>query len=303
MTTSPLCPSAAARPVLSPQTIAVRRGDHELQFGLADDVAVTVPLPVDVSAGQMLEVLQALDGTAAPADALRACALDGAAGAAAGDVIAELSAAGILTPAVPDEPGGAAADSSFGVHILGSGDLALRVHGPLQQQGFVVSRSPRPTLDLDMFQPPWRRNRAADVVVLADDLVPDPLVVTALHRSRTPHVYMACRDGRVVVGPTVLPGRSTCLRCADLYRADRNPRWPVISAQLLWTSGFAPLPSRVAGVALLVSELGVLRAAGAAPDAAALPLTVAHSVELSVAQGMWRRRHWPPHPRCGCGAR
>lgn len=139
-------------------------------------------------------------------------------------------------------------------------------------------------------------------MVLADDLVPDPVVLAALHRHRTPHIYIACRDNRVVVGPTVLPGQTMCLRCADLYRADRNPQWPLVSAQLLWTSGWAPVPSRVAGVALTVSELAALRARADGPSAPA-PLTLEHSVELSVAQGVWRRRRWDAHPQCGCGAR
>jgi len=211
--------------------------------------------------------------------------------------------------------------------------MARRIEAPLRQSGFAYGWSERKGLDLSLERPPWRgrvsapplpgpescvaaggadaepratvghsggfssRHAPADIVVLADDIVPDPVVTTALHRCRTPHLYLACRDGRVVVGPTVVPGRSSCLRCADLYRTDRNPEWPRVSAQLLFTSGWAPVPSRVAAAALVLSEVEKLREHG--PEAM---VTYGHTVEISVAEGIWRKRHWEPHPGCGCGA-
>ena len=48
--------------------------------------------------------------------------------------------------------------------------------------------------------------------------------------SRTCSPGCARRTG--VVGPLVLPGRSSCQRCHDLHRADRDPAWPSIAAQL-----------------------------------------------------------------------
>src|ERR1700733_14635490 len=35
-----------------------------------------------------------------------------------------------------------------------------------------------------------------------------------------------------VVGPLVIPGRTACLRCLDLTRAERDPAWPLILAKL-----------------------------------------------------------------------
>lgn len=294
-------PGACLVPSRHGHTTAVASAAGELQFGIADDVAMTVPLPDGVAATEMLAVLQRLDGDTAVSRALADSTVEPDSHAAAAQLVEALLAAGILDPAVADPAGsapGAVPTVPFSVHIVGQGDLAQRLASPLAQQGIRLRSSPRPTLDFDLHRPPWAGSHPSDLVVLADELVPDPVVLAALHRTGTPHVYLACRDGRMVVGPTVHPGRTACLRCADHYRADRNPRWPQISAQLLWTSGWAPVPTRVAGIALLVSEVLALRR-GDGPEQL---LTSGHSVELSVSEGMWRRRRWEPHTRCDCGA-
>lgn len=287
--------SACLLPSQRGHTTAVASATGELQFGIADDVALTVPLPEGIAAEEMLTVLRRLDDDTSLPQALAASA-DTATSAAASELVGALQGAGILTPS---GPGGAERQTRpFTVHVVGEGDLARRLAVPLSQHGIRLDASPRPTLDFDVHRPPWTRPTPADLVILADELVPDPVVLTALHRSATPHTYLACRDGRMVVGPTVHPGRTSCLRCADHHRADRNPRWPQISAQLLWTSGWAPVPTRVAGIALLASEVLALRR----DDAPEQLVTSGHSVELSVSEGMWRRRRWEPHLRCDCGA-
>ena len=40
------------------------------------------------------------------------------------------------------------------------------------------------------------------------------------------------RDGTGIVGPLVVPGLTSCLRCADLQRCDRDECWPQLAAQL-----------------------------------------------------------------------
>lgn len=292
-----------AHPLLPVGTIAVCRGESEIQFGISDDVAVTVPLPPGVRAGELLAVLRRLDGATPVGEAVAG------AGVASGaeEVVGALLGAGLLERGLPhEEPWGGAhrggagaggAGAALSIHALGRGDLARRIETPLRHAGFRLRGSARAGLGLDLDSPPWRGSSPADLVVLCDDLVPDPLVLAALHRHGTPHLYAACRDGRVVVGPTVIPGTSSCLRCADLYRAERNPAWPSVSAQLLFTSGWAPLPSRVAAVALLLSELLAFRRGGPATM-----LTLGHTVEISVEEGLWRRRRWGIHERCDCGA-
>src|SRR5215217_3579448 len=72
-----------------------------------------------------------------------------------------------------------------------------------------------------------------DLVVLASLDPVDTMLRTALAGGRVPHLVAGVRETTAVVGPLVLPGRTGCLRCADLHRADRDPAWPVVAAQLI----------------------------------------------------------------------
>ncbi|MDQ3827153.1 MAG: ThiF family adenylyltransferase, partial [Actinomycetota bacterium] len=62
--------------------------------------------------------------------------------------------------------------------------------------------------------------RRPDLLVLTDVVVPQPTVVSELLSNRIPHLVGYAQEGIAVVGPLVWPGRTGCLRCADLHRAD-----------------------------------------------------------------------------------
>ena len=51
-------------------------------------------------------------------------------------------------------------------------------------------------------------------------------------REQIPHLAVSAGEAIGMVGPLVLPGSTACLRCLDLARADRDPAWPLILAQL-----------------------------------------------------------------------
>jgi molybdopterin/thiamine biosynthesis adenylyltransferase len=75
----------------------------------------------------------------------------------------------------------------------------------------------------------------ADLVVLTHAWgASDPLVAD-IRRSGVPHLVAAVRGQTGVVGPLVIPGVTSCLRCADLHRRDADPRWPALAAQLTAT--------------------------------------------------------------------
>src|SRR5262249_34982721 len=76
-----------------------------------------------------------------------------------------------------------------------------------------------------------RDGREPDLVVLTDVVVPDPEVVAELQTTGTPHLIAYALEGRAVVGPLVWPGRSSCLHCAELHRADADLAWPKLAAQ------------------------------------------------------------------------
>jgi len=107
----------------------------------------------------------------------------------------------------------------------------------------------------------------------------------------------------------VEPGRSACLRCVDLSKAARDPAWPVILAQ---AGGSADGGARGAGPAVAPQACGTVLAAATAALAAAqalafidraVPLvTAGGTLEVVLPDWQWRRRSWPPHAACTCGA-
>lgn len=149
---------------------------------------------------------------------------------------------------------------------------------------------------------PLPRHTAATFVVQVGPL-PEPAALHALAHRGVAHLAVTVRDGTVLVGPLVPPAGSPCLNCVDLHRADRDPVWPMLAAQL----SAAPAESRratseacatataLAATAYTVGEvLGYL--------AGEKPRTLGATVEIS-GPGELRRRSWSPHPRCGCGRR
>ncbi len=137
-----------------------------------------------------------------------------------------------------------------------------------------------------------------DLVILCqpwtahDPLHGHPLV------ERGAHLAVAVREGRVVIGPLVVPGRTSCLRCAEVHRTDRDPRWPAVAAQL------------AAGQSRAMHEPTSVLAALAAALAAAqvldfldgnrAPDVIEATLEVRPPDWQMCRRAWPPHVDCGC---
>jgi hypothetical protein len=139
------------------------------------------------------------------------------------------------------------------------------------------------------------RPGTASFAVLAGFSAPAALTALAHASRRLAHLAVTIRDGIVVVGPLVRPGRSTCLNCLDLHRRDRDPAWPTVCAQLN-TAADACEP--VAAATLLVG------AAYAAAEVLSYidggePVTVGATVEIE-RPGRETRRQWAPHASCGC---
>ncbi len=139
---------------------------------------------------------------------------------------------------------------------------------------------------------------AADLVVLAAGPGADPAVTERLLRAGTPHLVARVRETTGVVGPLVLPGRSSCQRCHDLHRADRDPAWPSIAAQLAGGSRHRVVAcdSVLATAVAAHAALQVL----AFLDGDPAPTAVDGTLEIAQRDGRVRRRSWPVHPACGC---
>jgi hypothetical protein len=142
-------------------------------------------------------------------------------------------------------------------------------------------------------------HRLPSVVVIATTRPVDTDLAAALHGAGLPHLVVGVRETTAVVGPLVLPGRTTCLRCTDLHRADRDPAWPLLAAQLTTLRPTAAEPCDVA-LATLAAALGCLQCL-AYLDGEAVTCRDG-TLELALPGWQVRRRSWPPHPRCNCGA-
>jgi hypothetical protein len=152
-------------------------------------------------------------------------------------------------------------------------------------------------------RPPGARSRSRagvrrpDLVIIADSYARE--LPGALTRDGVAHLATSAGEAIGVVGPLVVPGYSACLRCMDLIRAERDPAWPLILAQL---SGRAAEPA--ACDAVLAAAVGAQAAAQALAfidRGAWAAAAVGGTLELVLPGWQWRRRSWPRHRRCGCG--
>jgi hypothetical protein len=141
--------------------------------------------------------------------------------------------------------------------------------------------------------------RLPDLVVLASTRPVDTDLRTALQQARLPNLVVGVRETAAIVGPLVLPGRTTCLRCTDLHRADSDPAWPLLAAQLAEVRTRRVEPCDVV-LATLAAATGALQALTHLDGGA--PAALGGTLELVLPDWRLRRRTWPPHPRCGCGA-
>lgn len=143
------------------------------------------------------------------------------------------------------------------------------------------------------------REPRPDLAVLVG--VPDPQVGERLVADGLPHLVASGQEAIGIVGPLVVPGRTACLRCLDLTRAELDPAWPLILAQLAGRQAEPPacgavLTASVAALAAAQALLFVDRPGRAGP-------AWNGTLELEVPGWQWRRRTWLPHPDCNCARR
>jgi hypothetical protein len=146
---------------------------------------------------------------------------------------------------------------------------------------------------------PLTDGTAPDLVVLARPWAASDPVAAAWSRAGVPHLVATVRGATGVVGPLVVPGVTSCLRCADLHRRDADPGWPHLAAQL--TAVEAP-PSGATITCLLTAVTAAVQVL-AYLDGTAAPVAVDATLELGPPDLLPRLRHWTAHPECGCAQR
>ncbi|RZT84168.1 bacteriocin biosynthesis cyclodehydratase domain-containing protein [Pseudonocardia sediminis] len=312
--------------MLAPHLSVLVRGPDSRQVGL------------DPSLGRVLEDL--CPATAAMLDELGAAATDtsgllrratgrGADPGTAAALLHALFSAGLLRDARAAELLGRRRADSV-VEVRGDGPLALavaaavaragvgavhlRTSGPVEPSDLLVAGLPARTLGLDRslvaaelltgVAPQVRTGSQGrtppDLVVLTDALARGLDEADALTSRAVEHLVVRVRDGRGVVGPLVLPGRTACLRCLDLHRTALDPGWPALTAALAGRTGSAE-PGVLAATAALGSVQALLALDGPSTGGPPPP-TLDATLELDLDSAAVVTRVWPAHPGCPCGA-
>lgn len=133
-----------------------------------------------------------------------------------------------------------------------------------------------------------------DLVVLVEHDVADPTRHRPLMTDGVTHLSVVIREASVLVGPMVRPGRTPCLRCADLHRSAADPRWPTVAAQLAVRreQPEETLLAAIAGPLAAAQVVAVVDGRRSAVEGA--------SIELCLPDLSPRRLEWDTHPECGC---
>ena len=277
-------------PRWDPRIAVLSRPDGRLQLGWTPGRAVLLTLPVGVDARAVKSILRAMDGSRSRAT-----------------ILWEASKRGIST-SVTEELLEQLADSGF-VHTAGTSTASVRIHGvgPLSdavERGLVTSgtstRRSRGYRNTDVVRT-WNEQ----LVVLADDVVTDPRLVSDLVRCGLPHLSVRIRDGNGVIGPLVVPGQSSCLRCADIIRSELDPHWLHLSAQLLGSAGHAESAMIHASVALALAEIDAALSALDLPSVVDLPsaasaASLSSTLEIALRPYRITTRRWPRQISCSC---
>jgi hypothetical protein len=130
-------------------------------------------------------------------------------------------------------------------------------------------------------------------VVVADGPEPDRLVPDLLREAGAPHLLVRCSGDEAVVGPLVVPGATSCVRCADLTRRDADARWPWLLEQLTRLR-IDPAPSLRAWAAVTAAVQSLAFLGGGRAE------TLGHTLELGADQHTMRLRSWSVHVECPC---
>ncbi|KWX67634.1 cyclodehydratase [Mycobacterium sp. NAZ190054] len=270
------------RYALSTATPVLSRPDGTVQVGWDPRRAVIVHPPAGLPAAVLADLLRALQGAATAPELQTLAAGHGVAEPVVAGLLTHLVESGVVTAAPTDA-------RAASVRVHGDGPLTDLLTGSLRCANVRVSRSSRTHTSTSR----------VDLVVLTDYLVADPRVVRELHDAGVPHLPVRVRDGTGLIGPLVIPGTTSCLRCADLHRSDRDAAWPAVAAQLCRTVGSADRATLLATAALALHEIDhVVRAVRGSGTHS--PATLDTTLEFEVTSGAVTARRWSRHPDCTC---
>jgi hypothetical protein len=302
-------------PQLVPYAPVIQRAADEVQVGVDPDAAL-----VFRGAG-FTPLLNLLDGSQPTTAVRRAARAAGLTAAEVQGALDALASAGLL--AERETTPYADSASNMAVKLIGAGPVGYQLAQLLVASGLgtLYVYDDEPT-DLALYPAAgvlssrsealrsaladgqttlsplshWSKPEGVPVdltVVACDQPEPDRVITDHLLRSDYPHLIVRCWGNGVSVGPLVLAGQTSCVRCADLARSAADPHWPAVLRQL----------SRVR-----IATPAALRSWAASTAAAQvlaflhgeLPESAGATLEISWPTFVTRLRRWAAHPDCGC---
>lgn len=293
---------APTRPLLIPGAHPLRRHDGRLQVGLDPSGAVVLPPQPEVPA-----LLRGLDGSTAPTGSAPLDAL-----AAAGALVGEQAVTPLLGASTsPTEAARVAAlvrshgerapeaarqrsSRHVGLVAFGPGGERIRTQVTALLEGAGLAAYAADAL------PPDRR--LPDLGLLVGVGEPDRDLLDDWLRARVPHLLLRLTEGSALVGPFVLPGESSCLRCIDAHYTDADPTWPLLVRQYAEASRSARydrVPEPVDPL-LTAAAVGWLARDAATWCEGDRPSLWSAVLRLDPTLREVECRSWRRHPACGC---
>lgn len=272
-------------PEWDPRIVVLVRPDGRLQLGWQPERAVVLTPPTGIEGRDLQALLRLLDGHTSIGTIMWTASQRGIGPAVMTSLLAELTVGGYLLPRREDT----VRDRSIRIH--GQGPLSDAITSALRHGRSRVQRS-HGYRGSDLVAG-WQQNA---LVVLTDDVVTDPRLVADLVRAGIPHLAVHVRDGSGVIGPLVLPGHSSCLRCADITRTHHDPDWLHLAAQLLGSAGYADPAMIHATTALALSEIASAMSAKEGMP----PASLFSTLEIDLAPYRITTRRWPRQTSCSC---
>ncbi len=145
------------------------------------------------------------------------------------------------------------------------------------------------------------RSKGIDLHVLADSWHPDILDDLGSLASDVPHLYVAAWGRTAAIGPLVVPGVSSCLRCRHLHRRDADPLWPRLLVQLSHSrpevEAIDAALIHLAAAHAVVFATGFLDAQTRVERYEAL---INRQRLVYAPEGVTMEEPMPAHPLCGC---
>jgi len=143
---------------------------------------------------------------------------------------------------------------------------------------------------------------AADLTVIlgSHPVIGSEVASVEIALPSSAHLFVASYGDRAVAGPLVVPGQTSCLRCAYLHTRDADQQWPHVSLQLNYAiSKMKNTPTDRLLTTMIAAQAGQLVRAWVDHQ-----LTQTQwkniSYELRLPECKVRREVRPPHPLCQC---